>query len=97
MTFSEATSSCSCPKSPVYEPRMRGEYRRIAHNMTRARRLLAKEDADIWDPAVQCGALLTLYLHPGPLEPTGDTATESRSRPARPQRSRAEPDTRATP
>lgn len=67
------------PEVAVYEPRMRGEYQRsTAHIITRTRRLLAKENTDVWDLAVQCRALLTLYLHPGPLEPTRDTATESR-------------------
>ncbi|MDX3232578.1 DUF6415 family natural product biosynthesis protein [Streptomyces sp. ME19-01-6] len=68
------------PEVAVYEPRMRGEYQRTTvHIITRARRLLGKKDADVWDLAVQCRALLTLYLHPGPLEPAGDTVTESRS------------------
>ncbi|MFD8386550.1 DUF6415 family natural product biosynthesis protein [Streptomyces sp. NPDC059679] len=68
------------PEVAAYEPRMQDEYRRTAvHVMTRARRTLATKNADAWDLAMQCRALLTLYLHPGPLESAGDTATESRS------------------
>ncbi|MGO4417225.1 DUF6415 family natural product biosynthesis protein [Streptomyces sp. MCAF7] len=70
------------PEVAAYEPRMRGEYRRTTvHVMTRARRMLAKKDIDGWDLAIQCRALLTLYLHPGPLDEqsAGADVTESRS------------------
>ncbi|MFI8992166.1 DUF6415 family natural product biosynthesis protein [Streptomyces antimycoticus] len=70
------------PEVAAYKPRMRGEYQRTtAHVTTRAHRLLAKKDADGWELAIQCRALLTLYQHPGPLDEQSaeDDVTESRS------------------
>ncbi|MFI6494333.1 DUF6415 family natural product biosynthesis protein [Streptomyces sp. NPDC050564] len=64
------------PEVSEYVPRMRGAQQSTAlHVITRTRHLLEdgpgaspqEETSRIWNLATQCRALLTLYLHPGPL------------------------------
>ena len=65
------------PEVAAVLPRMQGEQQRTAeYVLTRTRRMLAREAVAspqeravrLGDLATQCRALLTLHLHPGPLD-----------------------------